>query len=75
MVKPPNRSHVAEADWTPVPEVPMESVAIDKFTMLAVRQGKEIYDCVVVCVDRHSGNEMKGKPASLGSAQGTAAVR
>ena len=54
-VKLPKKSQVGNADWTPVPDVPMESVAIDKFAMPPVRQSKGVYDCVVLCVDRHSG--------------------
>ena len=32
-VKPPNQSQAGNVDWTPVPDVPMEGVAIDKFAM------------------------------------------
>ena len=32
-VKPPNQSQAGNAASTPVPDVPMESVAIDKFAM------------------------------------------
>ena len=32
-VKAPNQSQAGNADWTPVPDVPMESVAMDKFAM------------------------------------------
>ena len=44
-----------EAQWTPVPDQPMESVAMDVFSMPEVHIGKETFDCVVLCVDRHSG--------------------
>ena len=47
--------NVGEAQWTPVPDQPMESVAMDVFSMPEVHIGKEIFDCVVLCVDRHSG--------------------
>ena len=33
----------------------MESVAIDKFAMPPIQHGKEVYDCVTLCVDRPSG--------------------
>ena len=32
----------------------MESVAIDKFAMPPVQQGKDVYECVILCVDHHS---------------------
>ena len=54
-MKPPNQSQAANADWTPVLDVPMESVAIEKFAMPPVRHGKNVYDCVILCMDRHSG--------------------
>ena len=44
-----------EAQWTPIPDQPMESVAMDVFSMPHVHIRKEVFDCVVVCVDRHSG--------------------
>ena len=40
---------------TPIPPVIMASVAIDVFSMPPVRAEGKLYDCVVVCVDRHSG--------------------
>ena len=52
---PDNRSHQGEAQWTPIPDQPMESVAMDVFSMPEVHIGKEAFDCVVLCVDRHSG--------------------
>ena len=33
----------------------MESVAIHKVAMLPVRHGNEVYNCAILCVDRHSG--------------------
>ena len=50
-----NRNVTGEAQWTPVPDQPMESVAMDVFSMPEVQIGKETFDCVVLCVDRHSG--------------------
>ena len=52
---PDNRSHQGEAQWTLIPDQPMESVAMDVLFMPEVHIGKEAFDCVVVCVDRHSG--------------------
>ena len=52
---PDNRNVKGEAQWTPVPDEPMESVAMDIFSMPEVHIGKETFDCVVLCVDRHSG--------------------
>ena len=51
---PDNRNVKGEAQWTPVPDQPMESVAMDVFSMPEVHIGKETFDCVVLCVDRHS---------------------
>ena len=52
---PDNRNVWGEAQWTPIPDQPMESVAMDVFSMPKVHMGKEVFDCVVLCVDRHSG--------------------
>ena len=52
---PDNRNVKEEAQWTPVPDQPMESVAMDVFSMPEVHIGKETFDCVVLCVDRHTG--------------------
>ena len=52
---PDNRNVKGEAQWTPVPDQPMESVAMDVFSMPEVHIGKETFDFVVLCVDRHSG--------------------
>ena len=52
---PDNRNVRGEAQWTPVPDQPMESVAMDVFSMPEVHIGKEVFDCVVLCVDRYSG--------------------
>ena len=50
-----NRNVKGEAQWTPLPDQPTESVAMDVFSMPEVNIGKETFDCVVLCVDRHSG--------------------
>ena len=52
---PDNRNVKGEPQWTLVPDQPMESVAMDVFSMPEVHIGKETFDCVVLCVDRHSG--------------------
>ena len=52
---PDNWSVKGEAQWTPVPDQPIESVAMDVFSMPEVHIGKETFDCVVLCLDRHSG--------------------
>ena len=54
-VKPPNRCQPGNTDWTPVPEVPMESVAINKFAMPSDLHGKEVYEFVILRVDHYSG--------------------
>ena len=43
---PDNRNVKGEAQWTPVPDQPMESVAMDVFSMPEVHIGKETLDCV-----------------------------
>ena len=53
---PDNRNVGGEAQWTPVPDQPMESAAMDVFSMPEVHIGKETFDCVVLCVDRHSSS-------------------
>ena len=52
---PDNRNLRAEAQWTPFPDQPKGSVAIDVFSMPEVHIGNDIFDCVVLCVDQHSG--------------------
>ena len=52
---PDNQNVQGEAQWKPIPNQPMESVAMDVFCRLEVHIGKEVFDCVVLCVDRHSG--------------------
>ena len=50
---PDNRNVRGGGQKTPVPDQPMESVAMDVFSMPEVHIGKETFDCVVLCVDRH----------------------
>ena len=52
---PDNRNVKGVAQWTLAPDQPMESVAMGIFSMPEVHIGKETFDCVVLCVDRHSG--------------------
>ena len=52
---PDNPNVTGEVQWTLVPDQPMESVAMDVFSMLEGHIGKETLDCVVLCADRHSG--------------------
>ena len=52
---PDNGNVQGEPPWTLIPDQPMESVTIDVFSMPEVHIGKEISDCVVLCVYRHSG--------------------
>ena len=52
---PDNPTVRGEARWTPIPDQPMESLAMDVFSMPEVHIRKEIFDSVVLCVDRHSG--------------------
>ena len=39
----------------PIPPALMANVALDVFQMPRVKVGERSYDCMVVCVDRHSG--------------------
>ena len=43
---PDNRKVQGEAKWTPIPDQPMESVAMDVFSMPEVQFGKDDFDCV-----------------------------
>ena len=52
---PHNQDVGGKAKWTPIPDQPMEIVAMDVFSMPEVHIGKEVFDCVVLCVDQHSG--------------------
>ena len=51
----PDKGNVrGEAQCTPIPDQPMESVAMDVSSMPEVHIGKATFDCVVLCVYRHS---------------------
>ena len=41
--------------FTPIPPANTAHVAIDIFQLPSVRTDWKVYDCMVVCVDRHSG--------------------
>jgi len=51
----PHHSLKAPIRPTPVPPRLMDSVALDLFYMDTVRLRGSVYDCLVLCVDRHSG--------------------
>ena len=52
---PNNQNARREPQWTPIFDQPMDSVAMDFYSMPEVHIGKEVFDCVVLCADRHSG--------------------
>ena len=49
-VKPRHRAWACNAHWTPVPDVPTQSVVVYKFAMPPVLHSKEVYDCVILCL-------------------------
>ena len=52
---PDNQKIKGEAPWTPIPDHPTESVAMDVFSILDVHIRREVLNCVDLCVDQHSG--------------------
>ena len=52
--KPDNRNVKGQAQWTPIPDQPKGNVAMDVFCMPEVHIRQEVFDGVVLCVDRHS---------------------
>ena len=52
--KPDNQNVKGEAQWTPIPDQPVESAGMDSFSVPEVHIGKEVLDCVVMFLDRHS---------------------
>ena len=52
---PDNWNVRGEAIWTPIPGQPIERVAMDVFSMPEVHIGTEVLDCVILCLDQHSG--------------------
>ena len=61
-----NANVQGEAQWTPIPDQPMEGVAMDVFSMPEVDIGKEVFDCVVLCVDRHMATLWPSRRAKRG---------
>ena len=53
--KSQNHSTAGNQVYTAIPEAPMRSVTMDVFAMPEVTVEEEIYDCVILAVDRHSG--------------------
>ena len=52
---PDNQNVQGEAQWTPIPDQRMKSVAMDVFPMPEVHIVIEVFDCLVLCLDRHCG--------------------
>ena len=52
---PPNWSLRTPLSFTPVPSHIMTSVALDLFELPVVEWQSQTYDCLLLCVDRHSG--------------------
>ena len=52
--KHPNQSTAGNSVYTAIPESPMRSVSMDVFAMLEVTVEGEVFDCVILAVDRHS---------------------
>ena len=44
-----------EAECMSIPDKPMESMAVDVFSKPEVHIPKQIFDCVVLCVNGHNG--------------------
>ena len=53
-VKPRHLARAGNADGTPVLDVPTQSVVVYKFAMPPVLHSKEVYDCVILCVNCQS---------------------
>ena len=53
--KHPNRSTAGRPVYTTIPERPMRSISMDVFAMPEVTVEGEVFDCVILAVDRHSG--------------------
>ena len=49
------RSRLGPMVYAPIPPAIMANVAIDVFMMHPVQFEGKLYDCVILCVDRHSG--------------------
>ena len=53
--KHPDRSTARNPVYTAIPESPMRSISIDVFAMPQLTVDGEVFDCVILAVDRHSG--------------------
>ena len=53
--KHPNRSTAENSVWTAIPESPMMSISMDVFAIPEVAVEGEVFDSVILVVDRHSG--------------------
>ena len=53
--KNPNRSNAGNPVYTAIPESLMRSISMDFFAMPEVTVEGEVFDCVILAVDRHSG--------------------
>ena len=51
---PANYSLAGDQQWTPIPDIPIEFVSRDVFSMPDVKVGKDTYHFVAIVVDRHS---------------------
>ena len=63
---PDNGNVKGEAQWTPVPDQPMGSVAMDVFSMPQLHIGTEAVGFVVLCLDRYSGYIVAGPARKKG---------
>ena len=53
--KHPDRSTAGNPVYTAIPESPMRSISMDVFAMPEVTVEGEVFGCVILAVDRHSG--------------------
>ena len=53
--KHPNQSTAGNPVYTAIPGSPMGSISMDVFAMPKVTVEGEVFDCVILAVDRHSG--------------------
>jgi hypothetical protein len=64
--EPPNWATKGKYESTPIPEAPFQSVSVDIFSMPEVSWRENTFDCVVICVDRHSGWMIAQPTTALG---------
>ena len=53
--KHPNQSTAVNPVYTAIPESPMRSISMDVFTLPEVPVEGEVFDCIILAADRHSG--------------------